>query len=559
MKYILPLLLILGAGLCEAATTTITIDYAVNQRVFVALGSGHTGHVDSSPHRPADEFLEDALAPYTWRNDNIDATDRRYDAVDVFTTSACNLYASRYSQECTSLDSSTPWTGTDKTAWMDDCTTLATTRNTNNQTGVYWDLWNEPEKAGAFTTPYCYDDHITVCTDHEDCPASYCAKHVNGLDLGQTMHWCYEALDTYYSAQDPPLTVIAGGPGMATGIFHTLGFLLAPGEEGEAVVDASDYIYKDQVRYGEWTQDFGMLEYLNTNSANVQFDYLSFHMFGDDHIMDWGEQIEILRDAIIAEMAEGEADELTNLISQWGSDLSNLPIYVTEMFGSHSSSEYDNGMDPGHVVVGLGELHEVNVAGASRACWNDIVEATSNCQDKTLSGLLLPDLVGSPSDPDTTRAVWWVYKYYAELEGGQETPVTSGYARVHGVASDVSANDEYRVLVGFTPHDRNGTNSPAFDTDELDILRIIMDGLGPNCVGADVIVKHIATTDHGGVFGEADLKRNSTSKVNVYNGRVVVDIGDFDASDAVYITVDTTDCTLNTHVTGGGVSGGSLQ
>lgn len=537
MRYLFVALLCLACGLASAATVTVTIDYSTDNGAWQNKGSGYLGHIDTVPHRPVDAYLEDELDPYLWRSDNmctlaecIDGNpptppttqDRAYAASDIFHDgTCCRDYADNYGDGCSDLTYGyEPWTGAGASTWSDVCTARATEAIKQSRNPM-WDLWNEPTNAPAFKVGG--------------------TGAFRGYEFAETYRVCYEALDTYYTAQGETLTV--GGPSMPSNMLAVLGFLFKEGEAGEAYIDASSLVNKASIIYNA---TFGFIEYLETNAATVQLDFLSLHLFGDEWVMDWNDWIGILRGAIMAEINE-VGDELTLLQAQWGTDLSGLPIYVNEMMGGPATPT--DIYHPGHCVVALAELHEAGVNGMARACWDDPEDSSSGCSNKTLTGLLRPDGGTSPS---LTRAVWWTYKYYAELSG-RESPVSSDYARIHGVAAVDATPREYRALVGFTNNDSDG----AYPTDTFDVLDVTMEGLGPDCVGATVAVKHVAAASTTGTFVEDDLQVNTTVTANVSGGSITVSVANFDESDAVYVTVYLTDC-HGTRTEGVTISGGII-
>lgn len=533
-----------AVGLSLGATVTVTIDYSVDNGTFTSKMSGHTGHVDADPYKPIATYLETNTGVLTWRDDNINA--RQY---------AAGSSGDYYTMAVDPTLYTEPW-GTDKTNWEAYCVTKAFNIIDDGYADIQWDLINEANNMSMFKEKRCSDSWATTCTQDSDCYGTephdeWCRNLLKTDELADTIRFCYEAMDGEYGAT----AMYSGGPGTSTDLFW-LSELFFKGDDdttgGEKSVADSTYYNEAYLMYAP---AFGMLEYMNTHAATFQYDFLSFHLFTDDRVMEWSEWIEILREAIIAEIDDYS---LSNLETQWGSTLANLPIMITEMFHKDhdDAGNYWNWLDPGHIVVGIGELHEAGVAAGTRACWDDPEEdpIKSSCSEKTLSGLLRYDADGNPQD---RRAAWWVYDYYADIADATtvEAEVTSGYARVHGVAADSAANDEYYALLGFTTRDKSGT----YTTDAYDVLQIDMDGLGADCCGASVAIKHLRPTDFVSIFAESDLIKNSTSTVCVSGGTATVLVSDWIESDVVYVVVDTTDCGLGTNLTGGALTGGSIQ
>ena len=497
---------------------TVTVDFSGDLGTFRNVAAGFLGHIDSEPFRPSAAQLENNLRPYMWRNDSFCDTqrcednsiqDRAYQAVTdnggVFHKVACKRFTRRFSADCQSIDNASPWDESGHgTTWFQDCYDEAVDALSHDR-NPQWDVWNEPNGAAIFRDAN---------------------GNLRGWELAETYRICYEALAAAYATYTPSPELLVGGPSMSGELRTLVGFLFRDGSPGQAYIAASGLSWPGTIQYG----DFGFLEYLDQRPG-IDLGFVTLHLFLDEWVMDWARWIDILREAIREEM---RASDLARLRSLWGEDLSGLPIYVNEMIGGPNKADYR--LDPGHTVVAFEQLHEARVDGAAKACWPDPTDGSSSCDNKTLSGLLIPD---DDNDPSRRRPIWWAYKYYAELSG-REAAVLTEYPRIDGVAAGDDLGQRYRVLLGFTSASRNG--DPDLGADRFDRTNVVLTGLPEDCIGANVTTKLIAPSDYTLPFTESDLALHRLSTANIVDGRLIVPVDDLAAGNVLYITLSTADC-----------------
>ena len=166
---------------------------------------------------------------------------------------------------------------------------------------------------------------------------------------------------------------------------------------------------------GGWLKPF--LIYARDN--NVLPDVVSWHeMLNPNEIP---AQVRMIRDFMAA------------------SGIANRPISVNEYQGPGENLM----LSPGNTVSFLSNLESTDILNAIRACWNEDAAQTDGTTNGLFPGRLDNIMTMSPFQP---RALWHVYRSYADMSGLMTSVTRGGFLR--GLASVDAAAGKAHILVG---------------------------------------------------------------------------------------------------------------
>jgi len=173
----------------------------------------------------------------------------------------------------------------------------------------------------------------------------------------------------------------------------------------------------------KYDQNF-LTEFLNYCKANnLEVNFLSWHELNDQDIT-----------SITAHINNARRSLQQNPNYQ---SLKIQKIYVNEIIGP--TAQY-------RPAENLGFLYYTELGrpdGAARACWDPINKGsgTNNCFNNSLDGLVTPD-------QSLPRAVWWVYKAYADGFNSRVSSQSSN-PKIVALASRANREGKAQILFGY--------------------------------------------------------------------------------------------------------------
>ena len=180
--------------------------------------------------------------------------------------------------------------------------------------------------------------------------------------------------------------------------------------------------------------------------------------------------------------------------------IADRPIDVNEYQGPG----VDLMQSPGNAVRFLSNLERTDIRYAIRACWNEDAAQTDGMTNGLAPGRLDNILTTSPFQP---RALWHLYKAYADLSGAM-IPVTPG-GFLSGLASVQPSAGQARILVGndgpqaFSTKVKIGNLSRLADFTTTGKVRVRVREIpftGLNALGAPTEISNAVLTPVGSVL-----------------------------------------------------------
>ncbi|WP_413167122.1 GH39 family glycosyl hydrolase [Capilliphycus salinus ALCB114379] len=164
------------------------------------------------------------------------------------------------------------------------------------------------------------------------------------------------------------------------------------------------------------------LDYCQEN--NLEVNFISWHELNDQDIIRINDHVDEVRRSFI------QNPKYQSLKIQ--------KIYLNEIVGP--IAQYRPGENLGYLAY----TEQSRVEGAAKACWEPLGGGRNNCFNESLDGLVSPD-------QSAPRAVWWVYKAYADGLSSRVKSESSN-PRVVALASQSNPKGEAQILLGYFQH-----------------------------------------------------------------------------------------------------------
>ncbi|WP_039897109.1 beta-xylosidase [Lyngbya sp. PCC 8106] len=161
------------------------------------------------------------------------------------------------------------------------------------------------------------------------------------------------------------------------------------------------------------------LDYCQEN--NLEVNFISWHELNDQEITRINNHVDEVRRSFVQN-------------SKYQS-LKIQKIYLNEIVGP--IAQYRPAENLGYLTY----AEQSRVDGACKACWEPIGGGRNNCFNESLDGLVTPE-------QSAPRAVWWVYKAYADGLSSRVKSESSN-PRVVALASQSNPKGEAQILFGY--------------------------------------------------------------------------------------------------------------
>jgi hypothetical protein len=229
-----------------------------------------------------------------------------------------------------------------------------------------------------------------------------------------------------------------------------------------------------------------------------------------------------------------QVDKVRYLESEYG--ITTPPkIFVNEY-----DPQYAN-LLPGWSAGWIAALEQAKVDQANRACWQETYNGTSysECTKGSLDGLFTPTFTGTQTEQP--QANYWVYKFYADMQGALLNTTTSDNT-VTALATNDATTQTIDLLVG-----RHKSCTAAVNPDCTTALAPEVGGIPtplPTTVNVAVSYPYAASnvtatiTDIPNVRGAVGQPAPTTMTLPVTNGTVTVPLSAVADGDAYTVTIN---------------------